>query len=201
MKYFNYQPNVPMGRVWGLFTELAELPEEELLGKSNYCTQYAHTLEIVNAAINGSFNSSEEFSLKAYEIKCNQTDLIEQKADTKHCLFIVDATSEDKDDLRVGYGDISETKLKVTDNIFDEVESLDAFESNLNELLNIRKDYIVLHGIDLVSVLIGSLKGIPETVGVLSGLLKNNSKLRGLVASLCEDSREGVLLNRLVAMV
>ena len=201
MKYFNYQPKIPMGRVWSLFTELSELSEEEMLGKTHYNFQYAHTLEIIHAALRGSFNSCEDFNLKAYEMKCNQIDSIEQKAEVENCLFIVDISGEDNENKRLGFGDVSELKLKPIDHVFDDVESLNTFESNLNELLNIPKDYIVLHGIDLVSVIIGSLKGIPETLDVLSDLVKSNPKLRDLISSLCEDSREGVLLNRLAAVV
>ena len=204
MNYFNYQPKVPMGRVWGLFTELSEMSEDECLGKTKFNCQYAHTLEIIHAAVEGSLSNKayEDFNLKAYEIKCNQTDEIEKKAQVDKCLFIVDTSGLQHDEMpRIGYGDIAETKIKPVDNVYDDINALNAFESNLNELLNIRKDYIVLHGIDLVSVIIGSLKGIPETLEVLSGIVKNNPKIKDLVASLCEDCKDGNLLNRLTAVV
>lgn len=206
MNYFNYQPNVPMGRVWGLFTKLGELSEEECLGKTAYNCDYAHTLEIVNAALSGTIPTSEEdlrtFDLLAYEIQCRTNDKISQAHQVDKCLFIVDSNeTSEKEETRVGYGDISSRKLKTVEEAFESIENIDSFEANINQLLNIRKDYMTSEGIDLLSIIINSLKGIPEATSKLSELVKVNVNLRDLIMSLCEDGQENALLERLTATI
>lgn len=196
---------MPMGRVWGLFTKLGELSEEECLGKSAYSCEYAHTLEIVNAAMSGTIPTSDEdlenFDLLAYELQCKKNDKINLAHQVDKCLFIVDATeSSDKED-RVGYGDVSSRRLKTVEEAFENIENISSFESNINQLLNIRKDYMVSEGIDLLSIVINSLKGIPEATTRLADLVKENLNLKELITSLCEDGPENILLDRLTATI
>lgn len=207
MNYFKYQSQVPMGRIWGLFTQLANMSEEEILKKDrgNYSCSYAHTLDIVKAAISGSLTAdADSFCLKAYEITCDKNDANKLRKDAKEKeVFIVFESSEDVgEDKRVGYGDISERKLnlKHIESAFEAVDSLESFEENINELLNIRNTYIKTKGIDLVSILRNALKGIPEASQLLSKLVADNKDLLGLITSLCEDSEEGRLLNRLATI-
>lgn len=200
MNYFSYQPKGVTGRVWGLFASLANVSEEEKLGKDNSnFAGYAHTLEIVNAALNGTLatdlDSIDNFNLKAYEYICNQNDEIGRSKDVEKMLFIVDSIDEETE--KVGYGDISERKLKTVDTAFDEVMDLDSFETNLNKLYNIRKTYITTKGIDLVSILYNSLKGIPEAMSAFREVISENLDLKELITSLCEDGSGGILMERL----
>lgn len=204
MNYFNYQPEIPMGRIWSMFYTLGELSEEEILGKTKYESSYSHTLEIVNSLISkaqvSSLPNEEEFNLGAYETKCKENDKIDKLKSVDKLLYIVDSVGGEDEEEKVGYGDISENRLKKIEEAFDTIEALASFESNLNELLNIRNSYITTKGIDLVSIISSSLKGIPEAIATLSELVKNNSRLKDLITSLCEDGDEGILLKRLSTM-
>lgn len=205
MNYFSYQPSVPMGRIWSLFTKLGELSEEECLGKSAYSCEYAHTLEIVNAALSGTIPTSDEdlreFDLLAYELQCKKNDKINLSHQVEKCLFIVDSNeSSDKED-RVGYGDVSSRKLKTVEEAFESIENISSFEANINQLLDIRKDYMTSEGIDLLSIVVNSLKGIPEATAKLAELVKVNVNLKELITSLCEDGPEDILLDRLTATI
>ena len=73
------------------------------------------------------------------------------------------------------------------------------FEDNIKALCGIRTKYIVEKGIDVVSVLSCSLKGIPEAVAELKTIMAD-SVLGEIITSLCEDSRDGELLRRLEAV-
>lgn len=199
MNYFNYQPEGTLGRVWSLFAGLDRISEEEKLCKSRRSCAYSHTLEIVNAAMNGSLSTEdadvEEFNLEAYEFRCRENDTKNKIKQTEKLLYIVDSTGED--DESVGFGDISERKLKSVEESFEILESLTSFESNLLKLYNIRSEYIRDRGVDVVGVLSSSLKGIPDAVSQIKELIGENSRLRDLVVSLCEDGSEGLLMSRL----
>lgn len=205
MNYFDYQPKVPMGRVWSLFSQLSDQSEEEILGKGQFNYGYAHSVEIVKAAITGTLSTSDDalegFNLKAYEAKCRKNDEIDFKQSVDKCLFIVDNNLNDSDEGRVGYGDISANKIVNPEDAFALIDSMGTFESNIDLLLNIRTEYIETKGIDLVSIIVSSLKGIPEAVDSLATLLKENCKLKDLVVGLCEDSDSGELLSRLALVM
>ena len=205
MNYFDYQPKVPMGRVWSLFTKLGELSEEEKLGVGSHSCDYTHTLDIVNAALSGSISTTPEnlgnFNLKAYEIQCAKNDKINFSKQVEKLLYIVDTEDSNDEDVRVNYGDVSSRKLKAVEEAYENIDNLDSFEANINQLLNIRKGYITTQGLDLVSILVNALKGIPEAVSVLTSLLRVNTELKNLVLSLCEDGPSDVLVKELTAVV
>ena len=77
MEYFKYQQEGVCGRVWSLFSSLSgemESPGVKKNGKGYPMNvSYAHSLEIVNAALRGSIalddESLEEFDLRSYERK------------------------------------------------------------------------------------------------------------------------------------
>lgn len=203
MNYFDYQSSGTLGRVWSLFAGLERISEEEKLGKTRRSCAYSHTLEIVNAAMNGSLSTDDDsidaFNLEAYEFKCAENDKINKIKQTDKLLYIVDSVGEDEEN--VGFGDISDRKLKSVEESFEVLEGLASFESNLLKLYNIRSEYIKDRGIDVVSILSSSLKGIPDAVSQIKELLCENSGLRELVVSLCEDGGDGALMSRLEAVL
>lgn len=199
MRYFDYQQQGTLGRVWSLFAGLGDLTEDEKLGETRYSCAYAHTLEIVNAALSGAISTSKEnietFNLEAYEYKCFENDRISKIKNAERFLYIVDDAEEDEQ--RVGYGDISERRLKSVEDSFEILESIESFESSLLRLLDIRDCYIKEKGIDLVGTLQASLKGIPDAMSKMQRIISENDKIRDLVVSLCENGKEGVLMKRL----
>lgn len=205
MKYFKYVDTGSMGRVWSLFAELADETEEEKLGKAYYNVQYAHTLEIVNAAMRGSLPTDDDslnsFNLRAYECKCRENDNNDQRKQAEKLLYIVDDLGEEENG--VGYGDISEKRvsLNLQDLDFAEIDDLAAFEDSLSVLYNLRKQYITEEGVDVISILLNSLRGIPDAVSSMKKLVLRDSVLRDLVLDLCECSRDGALIERLEAVV
>lgn len=199
MNYFDYQSSDTLGRVWSLFAGLDRISEEEKLGKTRRSCAYSHTLEIVNAAMSGSLSTDDEsidaFNLEAYEFKCAENDKINKVKQAEKILYIVDNVGEDEEN--VGFGDISDRKLKSVEESFELLEEMASFESNLLKLYNIRSEYIRERGIDVVSILSSSLKGIPDAVTQIRELISENSGLEELVVSLCQDGGDGALMSRL----
>lgn len=202
MNYFNYQVNTS-GKVWGLFRELGEVTPEQR-EKMFVGSEYAHTLEMVSAALNGAIatdsESLENFNLWGYEARCAETDALNRSKRAKKVLNIVEFTTSSDDSLEVGYGDVSARDLAGDDGMFDEIVDSIAFEENLRKLFNIRTRYISERGVDIVSVLYGALKGIPDAVSEMRSLVKD-STLYELYTQLCEESQDGMLLRRLEVAV
>lgn len=201
MNYFVYQSNTS-GRVWGLFKELGEITPEQR-EKIYAGSEYAHTLEMVSAALNGAIatdpESLENFNLWGYEAKCAETDSIGKRNRAKKELHIVEFSTSSDDSLDVGYGDISDRDLGSEDDMLELLVDSLAFEDNLRQLFNIRSHYIAEKGVDVVSVLYGALKGIPDAVKEMKSLVKDNM-LCELYTQLCEESK-GMLLRRLEGAV
>lgn len=200
MKYYKYQNTKPMSNVWSLFKDLNTMTPSQI--ERLYAdSDYSHTLDIVKAALNGSIpltdDAVREFNLQAYEYKCKENDKNGNFKKAKDILNIVEFDNSEED-VNTRYGDISDRKLKVVEDAFEEVMSSDTFEANIRELYNIRTKYIIEHGIDLVSVLISSLKGIPEAVAEIKTIMCD-TVVKDLIVSLCEDSRDGKLLRTLEA--
>lgn len=200
MKYYKYQNTKPMSNVWSLFKDLDTMTPSQI--ERLYAdSDYSHTLDIVKAALNGSIpltdDAVREFNLQAYEYKCKENDKNGNFKKAKDILNIVEFDNSEED-VNTRYGDISDRKLKVVEDAFEEVMSSDTFEANIRELYNIRTKYIIEHGIDLVSVLISSLKGIPEAVAEIKTIMCD-TVVKDLIVSLCEDSRDGKLLRTLEA--
>lgn len=190
MKYFNYQYADSLGEVWSLFSGLSALSQGECKQSSRW--DYSHTTEIISSAMNGNLpKNHEDFDLKAYEIACSKTDEIELSNMRKKYLSIIDTVNGD-DEATVGYGEISsnDKRLQDTDveDAFAMFEDNEAFEKCLSDLYNIRKDYIVEEGVDLVEMLLNSLKGIPEAISNIAELCVKDEVLKGLVEVLCENS-------------
>ena len=212
MEYFKYQQEGVCGRVWSLFSSLSnemEYSEVKKNGKGYPMNvSYAHSLEIVNAALRGSIalddESLEEFDLRSYERKCAENDGISQIKNTEKFLYIVDTDNLDERESATsgaGFGDVTvrqEKRLQVIDEAFDIFESSESFRDDLKLLCNIRKDYITTQGVDIIQVLLSSLKGIPDAVEELTSLInkKENSSLKELVVSLCENGT-GLLIPNL----
>ena len=198
MNYFGYQSNTS-GAVWGLFKELGEVTPEQR-EKMYAGSEYAHTLEMVSAAMNGVIatdpESLENFNLWGYEAKCADTDALNRKSRAKKVLNIVEFTTSSEEDLEVGYGDVSARDLAGDDGMFDELVDSIAFEENLRKLFNIRSRYIAEQGVDVVSVSYGALQGIPDALTEVKTLFKD-STLCELYTQLCEESQDGALLRRL----
>lgn len=195
MKYYKYQQNRSMSKIWQLFQGLDDMTSEQI-DRMYEGSDYSHTLDIVKAALNGSIPLSDEavreFSLQAYEYRCKENDKNGRFNRAKDVVNIVEFDNSDED-LKVGYGDVSDRKLKVKEDAFEELMNSRAFEENIRQLYNIRTKYIIEHGIDLVSVLISSLKGIPEAITEIKKLMIDEG-IKELITSLCEDSKDGELL-------
>lgn len=200
MNYYKYQNTKPMSKVWSLFKDLDNMSAEQI-ERLYSDSDYSHTLDIVKAALNGSIVLTDDairsFNLQAYEYRCKENDKNGNIKKSKDVLNIVEFDNSE-DDAKVGYGDISDRKLQSIEDSFEEIMNSSTFESNIRELYGIRSKYIVEHGIDLVSVLISSLKGIPEAINEIKKLMCDTS-IKDLIVSLCEDSRDGKLLRVLEA--
>lgn len=192
MKYYKYQSPTRMSEVWSLFRDMGDAPQGSLVD----LPEYSHTLDIIKAALSGtialSSESVENFNLAAYEYKCRENDKNNKFEKAKKEVHIVEFDNSE-DDNKVGFGDVSDRKLHYADDAFEKVSNDDEFESNLRDLLNYRDKYIIEKGVDLVSILVGALKGIPHAVEVLRNLVSLDEKISSIVTSLCSNSN-GTLL-------
>lgn len=199
MKYFSRQYSESLGEIWELFSDIASLSKEEALTKGTR-GEFSHTMEIIQSAMNKKLDNRESFSpdtfdLRAYEAECRKKDDIKLNDSRKRYLTIVD-TVNGSDENIVGYGEISmnDSRLKSIEDAFALFDEDDEFESCLRELYNIRKDYIVEKGVDLVEMLKNSLKGIPEAVSLMSDLVLEDSSLQRIVEGLCINGRNTLQL-------
>lgn len=191
MNYFQYQYHGSHGRIWSLFSGLANLSRGEVLNK-NKNWDYSHTTEIISSAMSGNLSTdyAEGFDLRAYEIKCASTDTIEIEKSRKKYLTIVDKINGSDD--AVGYGEISENdlRLRVVNDAIELFEDNEEFESCLAQLFHIRESYIVERGVDPVEMLVSSLKGIPEAVSSIRDLVIEDSVFKHIVEVLCEYGKD-----------
>lgn len=189
-----------MSKVWSLFKDLGDMTPSQLERVYSDC-DYSHTLDIVRAALNGAIPLTEDgiddFNLQAYEYKCKENEKNGKYKRAKDVLNIVDFDNSEEDG-KVGYGDVSDRKIKSIEDSYEEIMKSEEFEQNIKTLYDIRTKYIVEKGVDLVSILIGSLKGIPEAVLEVKNLIQD-SYLKDLIVSLCECSKDGKLLRVLEA--
>lgn len=199
MKYFKHQYSESFGEIWGLFSDLASLSKEEILNKSGR-SEFSHTVEIINSAMNKKLDNREgfdlgTFDLRAYEAECRKKDDIKLNDSRKKFLTIVDTVNGSDTDV-VGYGEISmnDNRLKSIEDAFALFDENDEFERCLSELYNIRKDYIVTKGVDPVEMLINSLKGIPEAVSLMAELVLEDLSLKQIVEGLCSNSKNTLQL-------
>jgi len=199
MKYFKHQYSESFGEIWGLFSDLASLSKEEVLER-NGRSEFSHTVEIINSAMNKKLDNREgfdleTFNLRAYEAECRKKDDIKLNDSRKKFLTIVD-TVNGNDDNVVGYGEISmnDSRLKSIEDAFALFDENDEFERCLSELYNIRKDYIITKGVDPVEMLINSLKGIPEAVSLMTELVVKDLGLKQIVEGLCINGKNTLQL-------
>lgn len=201
MWYFDYQCKGKMGGIWDLFSGLADISQSDWSADGYMRCEYGNTVKIMNTALNGTLcrNATEdsEFNLRAYELACQKNEQTEQLERAKKFLSIVDVDSEDTEDLRVGYGEISSRKLKTEEFLFDEFENSETFESSLRELFNAKTTYLINYGVDIIKTLKNSLNGIPAAIRELASILSRDSWLKDIIENLCESAPEGVLLRRL----
>lgn len=196
MRYFDYQCNDKMGTIWGMFKDLASIPEVDRDPNEFGRCLYDHTLDIVKSFSNkierGVDLNNEDFCLRAYELKCQQRDHIQRLKDADDVLAIVEDSDVDEE-KGVGYGEISSRNLKSYEELYDAIDDLDAFERYLNALYDINKTYITERGVNIVVLLKSSLKGIPMAVERLQKILKEDTLVKDLVINLCETSSDNLL--------
>lgn len=206
MRYFNYQCG-QAGCVWNMFKELGSIPDRDRDPNDYSRCLYGHTLETMGSLMH-KFESGveldpDDFSLRAYEIKCQINDAKQQIEDAKDLLAIIDdQESEDKEVTRASFGQITETQLarksaKTYMNMYDTVEDNDEFFRCMMSLYNINKVYITEQGTDLVMLLKSALRGIPSAIEHLASVLSSNLEIKGIISELCEVSTDGELLSAL----
>lgn len=193
MRYFDYQNNAEMGRVWGLFSGLANLTKNDKMGV-NRTVEYGHTIEIIKSALNNNFALDEEFSLAHYERTCIKHDGYGINSSGTTMLAIVDSINGE--DERVNYGEISCNQLPSKEDPYRELEDKDEFERCLKQLCDLRGLYQIQLGIDPVETLKNSLKGVPEAVTSLVTLISEDIQLKEIISFLCENG-SNILQERL----
>lgn len=200
MNFFNYKPSTDdqLGKVWELFEVMGNSAKEESEPASIH--SYAHTMEIIRSALAGNIALDEEsiksFNLRGYEYACRNNEKIDRRKKVDRELFIVDTSTESKDE-RVGFGDISESKLKYYDSMFDELLKNSSFEQNVLKLCQIRDNYIVNDGFDPVMLLSGALRGIKEASEMLIEVVKEDKKLAEIIEGICDFGNHDAILSRL----
>jgi len=199
MNYFQHNNYRQAGRVWSLFTELANAEKFYTGRDSSYA--FSHTVDIVHAAFSGSISldqeSIREFNLSAYEYGCYKNDNIEKRSPNNKELFIVDEYGDTDSDKRVGFGDISVRKLSIKDDYLEKVMDSDAFDSSLALLLGLREEVIIEYGVDIVEALKASLRGVKKAISTIQDISEKNVKIKELVSTLCSTGERGMLYNKL----
>lgn len=179
MNYFKYQCQSSLGKVWPLFKELRNAGKESIEGRQS---EFGHTSEILNSAINGNIYS-ENFNLRAYEYRCSENDKnMEYKTSSKF-LAVIDADELERNPKSKSYTVLSETLGEEEEKFLDLEEDSD-FVNNLNGLLSLQKDLIINEGIDPISVLKNAISGVPSAIVTLRSIA--NDDVKDIIYSLCE---------------
>lgn len=195
MRYFRYKYSGSLGLIWQLFAELKDAPEECLSQKDRITRcDYGHTEKIINSAMNGKL-FDDNFSLKDYEYKCQSNDKITRFKNSQKVLSIV--TDEMPKDSKRNIGTIRESQLKVSERVFETIDSKSDIDKNIERLFSIREDYIVNKGLDPVVMLRNSLRGIPEAIKIMKGT-QGDKELNSIIQALLEAADTKVLLSKLV---
>lgn len=199
MNYFKHNNYRQAGRVWSLFTELANA--EKYYKDENSSLAFSHTVDIVNAAFSGSIaldmESLRSFNLQAYEYGCYKNDNIVKRSNVAKELFIVDEYGDTESVERIGFGDISARKLSIKDDFLDRILDSDAFDSSLSLLLGLRDDVIINHGVDIVQALKESLKGVKSAVKAIQVVVDKDERIKDLISTLCSTGGSEKLYNKL----
>ena len=208
MRFFKYNSNENIGRIWSLFSHMAEAQINQT--DFGMACDYSHTLEIVNAAMSGSisldYESIESFNLEGYEYACSKNDKIRRLQKRNKELFIVDSFDSDDEEGRLSYGDVSsnEVAIKTYKNVKNELDSIVndiAFNTSLKELLQIRNKTYVEYGIDIVVALVSAIQGMKGAVDNIRMLVEKNETLGEIITSLCEAGNSEGLLGKLQAVM
>lgn len=206
MRYFNYQCG-QVGCIWQMFRDLGSIPEKDRDPSDYSRCLYGHTLETMSSLQtklkSGQDLDPDEFCLRAYELKCQKNDSMQQIEDAKTTLAIIDDPgSEDVEVRRASFGQITEMQLarramKTHTDMYESVEDEDEFFRCMASLYNINKTYITDQGTDLVLLLKSALKGIPSAVDCLTKVLSSSAEIKTIISELCEVSSDGALLKAL----
>ncbi len=200
MRYFKYHYNEKSGKIWSLFNQIAETQQSQT--EFGLSCDYAHTLEIVHAAMSGSISLDEDsvnsFNLRAYEYACSENDKIGRIKRAEKELFIVDSFSDEGETKKVGFGDIpsNSVRLSTQDKRLDEIVNDDAFNKSLEELLGIRTKVFVEYGLDIVQALREALVGTKDAVDNIKLISDKNEQVKNVIVALC-TAESGRLLNSL----
>lgn len=200
MNYFKYKSktNERLGKTWELFRSMYS--ESSEVNNSHY----NYTLDIVKSALSGNIDLSkdgvDDFNLMGYSLGCEYNNKLARRANIAKELFIVDSTSDEYEDLKVGFGDVSDTVLKYVDTLFDDILNDTSFEQSLNYLIGSRSKYIISDGIDILKILKNAINGVNSSVATLRKLVKKDSNLGHALADLLVPGKNEVLLERLSAL-
>lgn len=201
MNYFTYQYEGSLGRVWSLFNKMGSSLEEGSSKPKNY----EHTYDIVKAAMRGSIRlddyNLENFNLDAYERGCLNYDELNKYHDAEKVKFLVDEGDEEAVEGHIKFDQYPMRKIERLDEGIDDVDDACTFEDSFKELMRMRKFYIVKSGVDIVRLLLNTLKGVPEVRAKLLAIVNSNEKVKELIGVLCETCQGNRLINLLEEVV
>lgn len=181
MNYFKYFPEIEnQGKIWDLFSSLSDLSDVDY-----HCERRngLYTMEIMSSARSGRISLDSEFNLKKYEAGCKENTLKDKRKKASKELHIVSFDDTDED-VRAGYGDISDRRLGGKDKEYGVVDDVVSWDGSVKKLLSLRRGYLIERGIDIVTLVYGASLGVYEAVRSLSNLMGTDSEILGLVGSL-----------------
>lgn len=143
-------------------------------------TQLDYTLEIIDAAMEGDIDFEKEFNLRGYIYTIKKSRELENYRRKKKVLRINDTVDEVTD-----YGD--GVPVDALSGFVDKVDDFEKFESDdevlyaVEEINKISNDILVCYHLDIKRCIKQALRGTPESLNLLKGLVEENKYIGELV--------------------
>ena len=140
--------------VWCLFSSMADMPSKSV----------PYVDEILNASFKGKIALNRTFNLEGYcyTVRENLKMKAGQKAQKE--LFLFESDSDEEYEGSSRNGGVSTNRFDKLEDGFNELEDDDELLSAIQSIKNIREDFLLDEGVDLVKLLKSATEFLPQAV-------------------------------------
>lgn len=138
---------------WNLFKEMTDAPENTV--------EYVD--EILTAYQNGKINLDKEFNLRGYCYRVAENQEKKALQNAKKETFLFDNDEDDYEEAS-RQGGVSYNRFERLDDGFEQLENDDELAYAISTIKNLRKDFLMEEGIDLVVLLQRVKEFLPQAI-------------------------------------
>lgn len=150
--------------VWGLFSSMADEPEKSV----------PYVDEIINAGIKGKIDFGRYFNLDGYcyTVEENLKMKAGQRAKKESFIFDGDLT-DDGGEAYTKKGGVNSNRFEALEDGFNKLEDDDELLSAIRSIKNVREDFLLDEGVDLVKLLKSATEFLPQAITDLKKLCED----------------------------